>query len=76
LAKKAESKGKGPEDGKAVVGSPTVVTHCSGAHHITSAAVVPDTNKEAEGVKKAVESPEVAPGSWCSKAVEVLLPCT
>jgi hypothetical protein len=76
LAKKAESKGKGPEDGKAVALSPTVVTCCLGARRITSAVVVPDTNKEAEGAKKAGESPEVAPASWRSKAVKVLLPRT
>jgi hypothetical protein len=64
LAKKADMKGKGPEDGKAVVGSPTVATCRLGARRIMSAAVVPDTDKEAEGAKKAVESPEVAPGSW------------
>jgi hypothetical protein len=73
LAKKAKSKGKGPEDGKVFAISPTVATCCLGACHITSAAVVPDTDKEAEGVKKAGESPEVAPASRRSKAVEVLL---
>jgi hypothetical protein len=73
LAKKAESKGKGLEDGKAVALSPTVATCRSGAHRITSAVVVPDTDEEAEGAKKAGESPEVAPASQRSKAVEVLL---
>jgi hypothetical protein len=73
LAKKAKLKGKGLEDGKAVALSLAVATRCSGAHCITSVAVVPDTNKEAEGAKKAGESPEVAPASRRSKAVEVVL---
>jgi hypothetical protein len=76
LAKKAEGKGKGPEDGKAVVGSPAVATHCLGVRHITSGAVVPDTDNKAEGAKKAAESPEVAASFWCSKTVKVLLPST